>query len=77
MDHYSSSFLALLPGMAYMLMYVIERKGKMWLITDQNCVHDLLMSLILLVEKNDHAVPLCNLQQFGYFLHDLKALAQG
>ena len=55
----------------------IERKGKMHLITDQTCVHDPSMGLNSLVDKDDRSVPLCNLQQCGYTLRDLKADARG
>ena len=74
---YSDAFPSLLPGMACMPTYVIERRGKMQLITDQTCVHDLTMGLNSLVDKEDRAVPLCNLQQFGYTLRDMKATSNG
>ena len=35
------------------------------------------MGLNSLVDKDERAVPLCNLQQFGYTLRVLKAAARG
>ena len=46
-------------------------------ITDQTCVHAPSLGLNSLVDKEERAVPLCNLQQFGYYLRDLKASANG
>ena len=50
---YSESFPKLLPGMACMPTYVIERKGKKRLITDQTCIQDPTQGLNVLVEKED------------------------
>ena len=62
---YSHPFPALLPGMACMPIHVVERKGKLRLVTDQSARPHLLNSLI---PKDCHAVPLCGLLQFGYNL---------
>ena len=74
---YLTSFPSLLPGMACMPMYVVKRKGKMCLITDQTCISDPSKGLNSLVDKEDRTVRLCNLQQFGYTLRELKAQSNG
>ena len=58
-------------------MYVIERKGKHRLITDHTCVQNPSLGLNALIAKDNRAVPLCNLQQFGYDLRNTKRYARG
>ena len=58
-------------------MYVITRKGKHCLITDHTCVCKPELGLNALIDKNNRAVPLCNLQQFRYNLRNAKRHAHG
>lgn len=74
---YSPPFPTILPGMACMPTYVIERKNKMRLITEQTCISDPSKGLNSLVKKENCAVPLCNLQQFGYDLRTAKEDSYG
>lgn len=66
LQHFSQSFPRLLPGMACMLSYMVKHGDKYCLVTDHSSEPHSLNSLI---SKEDHAVPLCGLQQFGYMLH--------
>ena len=70
---FSPPFPDLLPGMSCMPVYVITRKDKMRLVTDQTCTRDPQLGLNSLVAKDERAVPLSNLQQFGYHLRQLRA----
>ena len=72
---FSNPFPKLLPGMSCMPVYVINHKGKMRLVTDQTCTRAPLLGMNNLVAKDERAVPLSNLQQFGYHLRALCARA--
>lgn len=62
---FSEPFPKLLPGMACMPSYVVKRCDKYHLVTNHSSE---LFALNLLISKDDRAVPLCGLQQFGYML---------
>ena len=59
---FSNPFPVLLPGMSCMPVYMINRKGKMRLVTDQTCTRAPLLGLNYLVAKDERGVPLLNLQ---------------